>query len=563
MKKYIKKFVATLIFSAFAFYTFLFFAPTEVYLGNTLDFLVSIKSVVLVLLVLATTSSVVFSVVVSFLPIKVLKIVNLGVFGITLCFYIQALFLNGSLTQLNGEEQVISKETYISNIAIWIAIFAVVFIFWFVCKKMKKEKVYISGTKYVAVALIIMQFVGCVSLFLNYDNSTSQLKTLYLSSEGRFELSKDKNVVCFILDHADGMTVDLALNDDPNMFEGFEGFTYYPDHIYTHGRTFPALTYLITKEKYFYNLPFQDYFNNASENSEFLASLDTLCEDVRVYTEARYLGVSAMKKIDNLSSDYSNNLSDLKILGFIKQTLKISAFRELPYLLKGFFAYRTEDVNSESLIAKDEVAPVNDDLEFYNSINDKRLSINKTYSSAFRLYHMFGPHPGAKINENAEYVAQASVSQALRGNMKIIKTYIQQLKDLGIYDNTTIIITADHGNFTGDVRNPQNCILMVKEANADLSHPIKISQAQVSQEDYFATVIKALGGDYSMFGKPYDEVLESEVRTRNLYNIEINDKIEETLLREYVVVGDGRDLSNYKPTGNEWDVKYSMNDFEQ
>ncbi len=562
MKRYIKKFTASLIFSAFAFFTVFFFAPAEVYLGNTLDFQVSINSVIKVLPVFAAAATLIFSFVISFLPVKVLKIVNLSIFGITLCFYIQALFLNGSLAQLNGEKTVISKTTYISNIAIWIAILAVVFVCWLIFKKLKKEKAYITATKLVAVALVIMQLTGFISLFLKYDNSISQLKTQYLSSEGRFELSKQKNVVCFILDCADNETVNLALKEDPDMFAGLDGFTYYPDHIFIHGRTFPAMTYLLTKEKYYYDKPYQEYFNSACENSEFLASLDSLCSDVRVYTEASYLGLTAMETVDNLSSNYSNDLSDIKLIGFIKHSLKISAFREMPYLFKDYFAYKTEEVNKDSLVARDDVAPVNDDLEFYNTINEQKLSLNESYSSAFRFYHMFGPHPGATIDENAEYVAEATLSQAMRGDMKIVKTYIKQLKELGIYDNTTIIITADHGYFSGNVKIPQNCLLLVKEANADTSQPLKISQAQVSQEDYFATVIKSFGGDYSKFGKAYDDISETENRTRYHYNTEINSDVEETLLKEYAITGDGRDLNNYKATGKEWEVKFSRNNSE-
>ena len=67
------------------------------------------------------------------------------------------------------------------------------------------------------------------------------------------------------------------------------------------------------------------------------------------------------------------------------------------------------------------------------------------------------------INENAEYVEEATLTQALRGDFKIIKTYIEQLKELGIYDNTTIIVTADHGYFYGELKQPQTCLFLVKQ----------------------------------------------------------------------------------------------------
>jgi hypothetical protein len=81
-----------------------------VYLGNTLDFQVAIDSVIKVLGVLGLGATLAFSIIISFLPVKVLKFVNLSVFALTLCCYIQSLFLNGSLMQLNGEENTIAKS---------------------------------------------------------------------------------------------------------------------------------------------------------------------------------------------------------------------------------------------------------------------------------------------------------------------------------------------------------------------------------------------------------------------------------------------------------------------
>jgi len=147
----------------------------------------------------------------------------------------------------------------------------------------------------------------------------------------------------------------------------------------------------------------------------------------------------------------------------------------------------------------------------------------------------------------------------LRGDLKIIKEYLEQLKSVGACDDSTIIITADHGEYKGRFDKPQTCLLMVKESGADTTKPIKISQAQVSHENIFPTVIKAIGGEYTKYGKALDEVTEEENVKRYTYNTEIDSETGyETVMKEYVIDGDASDMNNYKATGKEWDVKSTV-----
>ena len=554
--KYLKKLVSSLIFSGFGLFTLLFFAPVEVYLGNPTDFRFSLDAAVGVLAVTALLATVIFSLLASLLPVKVLKFVNLGILGVTLCYYIQFLLLNGEMITLDGNSLYLTRETKLINAFIWLGIFSAVFVAWFVFKKLGKEKLYITVTKYLAVALAIMQLTGFFSLFLTYDRSVNETKSLYFSSEGRLEVSEKNNVLYFIIDYCDGWIVDAALEEDPNLFSGLDGFTYYPDNVYTHARTFPAVPYLLTGEKYLNDIPFQSYIDNSFRDNRFLQKIDALGTDIRVYTEPLYVGEYALPYVDNYRSKDTNDLSDMKILQFVGETFKVSAFRGAPYAFKRFFAYNTDTVNFNSLVQDEDYAPVTNDPEFYNTIKTTKISVNENYDSAFRFYHMYGSHPGATFNENMEYEPNVSLPRALRGDLLIIKEYVRQLKELGVYDETTIIITADHGDYYGYFARPQTCLLLVKEAGADSSQPAKTSQAQVSHADLFATTLKAFGVEYASFGTPVSEVEEGVNRKRYHYNMEAIDGCE-GILREYLIEGDGRDEANYTAT-RYWEVIYSL-----
>lgn len=151
----------------------------------------------------------------------------------------------------------------------------------------------------------------------------------------------------------------------------------------------------------------------------------------------------------------------------------------------------------------------------------------------------------------------------LKGDIKIIREYLEQLKTLGVYDNTTIIITADHGhvkyNTVLEMKVAGGCIMLVKPAGADSSKPIVTSLAPVSHADLFATAIKGLGGDATKYGKAIYEIPENEKRDRYYYYTALYTTTDgEVVLREYLIDGPADKLSSYKLTGNNWDMDYSM-----
>jgi len=557
MKRYFKKFLSSVIFSGFGIFTLLFFSPLEVYVGNPSDFRFFIDNAVIILGTASLVLTLLFSCVVSFLPTKLLKLLNLIIFSLSLCYYFQALFLNGSMSILTGESFSVATSTVIVNILIWCLIFAVVFISWYICKRLRKERQYIKTVKCVALAFAAMQLTGFFSMYFSYDKSVNLSKSIYYSTEGQLEVAKSNNVIYFVIDYCDTRIVNDALKEDPQLFEYFNGFTYYEDNVFTHGRTFPAITYMLSGEKCYYDKDYKDYVDDAINNSEFLNEIDNSGADIRLYTDPKVVGSECDRIVDNLIKE--KNGPEMNLGGFLIQSLKVSGFRGMPYFAKKYFFYESERVNTASIVQRDNVAPINDDLAFYSSILEDRVSVNDKFSSTFRFYHMFGSHPGASINENAEYLEWASLSQALRGDLKIIKEYLEQLKSVGACDDSTIIITADHGEYKGRFDKPQTCLLMVKESGADTTKPIKISQAQVSHENIFPTVIKAIGGEYTKYGKALDEVTEEENVKRYTYNTEIDSETGyETVMKEYVIDGDASDMNNYKATGKEWDVKSTV-----
>ena len=111
------------------------------------------------------------------------------------------------------------------------------------------------------------------------------------------------------------------------------------------------------------------------------------------------------------------------------------------------------------------------------------------------------------MNENAERVkkSKTSLKQQIDGAMKIISEYIDEMKEKGIYDCSTIIITADHG---GEALY-QNPAVFVKRRNEH--HPFAVSSVPLTFRNLRATFAEGSIADYrDKYGPGMFDVEESE-----------------------------------------------------
>lgn len=548
--------------NAFTALTVLFFSPLEVYLGNVLEFSFPFNNVWWIMLAAAAALAGVVSAVEMLLPERLFWPMNLTGFGVGLCCYVQAMFLNGQMNSLTGEGDVYSTATVVLNLFIWALILAAVYIFAGVMVKLNKHRTAVSSLIFVSAALVTMQTVAFVTQLLSTDPAAFR-KGDYLTNAGQFEVSHEDNVVEFIVDTCDVRYFRWALERYPDMTDNLKGFTHYNNTTSTHSRTFPSVTYMLTGNMCYFDKPYTQYVSDAHSNSTFLPDLKELGCDIRLFTESPYVSAEAGELLSNSASLNQGSLSYISVPNLLRQMTKIALYRDAPYLVKRRFAYEGGVVNrlvsrlpSPALVANDEY--------FYQQLaGDQRLTVSEKYDKAYRFYHFFGSHPGAKLNAQAQRDEEADGIDAIRGDFYIIEEYIAQLQALGLYEDTTIIITADHGSSGGtktlEVDAPYCPLLLVKPAGKGVDDPFTVSQAPVAHADLFATVMAGVGGDTSAYGRPVWEIGEEEQRDRYYYYTALfSDTDGEIALREYLVRGDANDFANWSLTGRYWDVDYSQ-----
>lgn len=551
--------------SLFLCSTVLFFSPLEVFIGNVQEFVFPFANVWWIQLLTALAASAVLTLAVAFLPKMASFLLSGVMFALGLGCYAQALLMNGAMVSLTGDEMEITQTGTLMNLAIWVLILLAVVMFLLVMARKKKLRVATLVLRYLSAVLTGVQAVALAALVFTADLSGSGVET-FLLADGQYELSPAKNTVVFLLDTCDDDYVEETLSTWPEVRDILAGFTYYPNATSTYSRTYPALTYLLTGEDCRFDQPVAAWVDQAFTNGRLLPDMNRAGVDVRVYTsDLALIGSAANDMIGNSTAYQYSRVENLSLPGLWEGMLKLALYRDMPYMFKEAFAYDGADIN-ECAMNMEEVYYSEYDCDFYDELVAQSITLNEEYDAAFRFYHLFGCHPGAYWDEEMNYADSSEITrpQQLRGSFVMIEEYIQQLKLQGIFDQTTIIITADHGYSGGgdslDLPQAARPVLMIKPAGADGAQPMAVSQAPVCHEDLFATMAASLGIDTAGYGRAVEDIAEDEVRERYYYYSALySDEDGEVALREYRIDGDAADFANWQPTGQWWNIDYSFN----
>ena len=558
-----------LLCNLFLSLTVVFFLPMEVVLGNQKEFFFSFSTIWWLQALIAIAIALVLSLPMFLLPPRAGTAAAAVSLGIGIAFWAQSMFLNGEMGTLTGEAIEISETGVIINAAIWVLLIigTIALVTIFIRKQHKQTRLAMC---LVAGALTLMQAAGCASLLFSSDLSP-RAPDPYLSGEGQYTVSWGTNTIVFVLDTTDQIYFHRMMEKYPEMNDILSGWEYFDNTTSVYSRTYPSVTYLLTGEKCYFDRDFRQYVDEAFEKSTFLKRLHENGTDVRVFPmNPAMVGNYTEDYIANSSGYDYRAFSNLDI-GKLEENLAcISMYKGFPYILKSAAAYSLQNVNISSYKPTDEKAVAYCTIcepDFNALLYRDGMTVSEEYDKAFRFYHLWGCHPGYWWNERFEESADAAPEDALRGSFLMIQEYSQKLKDLHLYDGTTIIVTTDHGSSGGDpdsldVPAAACPLILVKYPDSDENQPLTVNHAPVSHEDLFATIEESL--DVKASGTGSGEALcdfyDGEERTRYYYYSALySDEDGEVALREYAINGDANELGNWKTTGNWWEIQYTMN----
>lgn len=488
-----KKHRYRVLISVFALYACIFYivGPTELFAYNSGDFVYSYSDFILLLLAGTTVLIALANIIIVEFSSDLIFIISvLVLFTYTISSYVQMMFLNGRLQSIDGSIQEWSIGTKLINICIHILIVAVLLLLF---KKIdiKKYLYYISN---IAIGLILVQLVALISIYISTD--VIGYKSRQLIEDNILELSDEGNVVIFILDAYDTQMIDKVLAKNPDYLSPLHDFTYFNNMTSEYGATDGSLPYLLTGvdiNEVDANGQKLDFY----DDTHFLKDIISRGYGIKILTELKYVEEFDDGLIDNFVTTGFCKLDMDKTLSAFDICMK---YKCAPYLFKDFFRYASYDLTN--IIAQSNIYIMGTDDKFDDMIMNQGI-ISGAGNKAFRLYHLYGAHAPYYLDENADidYNNNNPIAQ-WKGSLKIVYDYIDQLKNEGLYDDTTLIVMADHG-LNNSQRNALDRAGM--EYNANRSNPIffikrvderhdelQINSKATSHRQFFDTVMKCI-----------------------------------------------------------------------
>ncbi len=487
----------------FLIFTFAIYMPSSLFISNIDDFALDYIKIVPLIALVSVAVLVIVYIIGLIIPIKRLFYSYvLLVFSLALGFYIQGNFLNPAFNSLNGKEIAWSqyKINGIISIIAWILVFVVPQVVYAI-----KENIMSLIVKWGSLFVTAMQLVSLVVLLLTTHKVVSN--DFAVTKNGEFELSSKNNTIMFVVDTLDASWFEDMLLPNEEYKESLKDFTYFDDAVAGGAPTVLGIPTLLTgKIDMDASRDTSEYYKDAYESSSLFADMQKSNCNVKLFTEFYYLDYCDKNSVDNLKMEQKYVISSRR--GFMECLYKFVSFYAMPQFLKQNFWLYSGEFN-QYITLEDNTSNLYklDDAQFYQDFKEKGITTQND-KNTFVMYHLNGAHSPYVMDENAQAVPSDSigVDSQIRGIFKIIKEYMDELKAKGIYDSSTIIITADHGGI--DLYS--NPAILVKERNANHDEMV-VSDSKITFTNVNNTIASSTLKDSSAYGENVFEVGDKQM----------------------------------------------------
>lgn len=537
-------------------------APFEIYGSNLDEFLFSLMDFLPFCLMIWGLSALAVGALLFLIPDKVYRFAYPITVATAFLLFLQGTYLNLGLSSLPGDnmgEEGVSVGAIILNAAIWILAEGLA-----VASAFLKKRDFL-GPVCILLSVIVLgtQTVNTVFVFLSDDQiavpkydrmkqASEEYVPKVMTDDNLTALSDSSNVIVFIIDRFDENYAEKAYRESPEVYDELTGFTWFQDNIALFGHTYPAVPWMLTNTPYSCEQDRADYLNAAYEGETPLKRLSDAGYTVNLYTQSYY----AYDDEYYLPEYVANVVPVLKPmpiktgdqLAISGNMIQMALYRCLPFALKGLIGDISSSANAKIVLeSQSDNAYTLDMKSVYESVNKTDFTVSE--GKTFSFIHLTGCHD-VSYNENFETPTgdeAGNMAVSVRTSFRIIDRYLQEMKRLGVYDDATVVITGDHSaaiNDAREVREPRITALFVKPSGSGNS-PLRLSPAQVAQEDFWATIFKSEGLDFAAeYGTSVFDYPEDTNRVRyHRWQTYVRDSLDEYL---YEISGPAADFANWK-----------------
>ncbi|GAB7140861.1 hypothetical protein RsTz2092_08150 [Deferribacterales bacterium RsTz2092] len=364
----------------------------------------------------------------------------------TLCLLalVETGILSVSLPALDGNVDAYSVPSrQILDSLLWVVVIALAVKF--------RDKIE-HNSRYVVIALSIYSLMVAADAYsVHIKRPKAQITSVDpLQAYNYARLNKENNVIMLLLDCTSQEVVEDVLKNDSELAAKFNGFINFTNNIGTGGFTFQSIPSIATG--LYYDVEYME-----DHRYRIVGAEESL---VNYFNQLNYNWLFVSSATDTvlmpLSSDDSLT-EDLSILtkGFIKMRIDyLAKLQAMPYLFKYNAAINYPSrrfSNTKSVIDPKTIIrnyPQDTMLDDVRAVLEVADTSDK---STFHFYHLLGGHPTLITNSNCSIDREHpkkltyqnyynQVHCALKGTADIL----QVLRKRDVYDNTTVVMLADH-----------------------------------------------------------------------------------------------------------------------
>ena len=526
---------ALLVLTAFVF------APSQVFLTNAREFNASYFELLGYLFLIALPFFLLALILTVFLPRSLAihqKIVAL-LLSLSLLIWLQGHILVWDYGLLTGGEIYFNTYFLIFDGALWLGV--IIFAY-------KRSSFFYGHVKFISCVLVAVLI--STSLFTYVQTYIPNSNRYKVDRTNEFTFSEERNVIVLVLD-AFQSDMFKKIIDDESYREIFNGFTYFRNSLAGFPSTYASIPNILTGQYYDNSVPFSDFLESAfvSDNSipKVLTDegLEVDCFMGSMYLDKRVM--SNVKERTGIESRTIMNMYDASLFRYVPDFLKGYIYNDGKWFLKNIVPRKliaSSDADGMRIpvntpwITFDKKSLTLEDVAFINNMMTYSNTVDERY--IFKFYHLNGCHDPYLLNENLEYEEMNGADRYERqakATLKLTGLFLDELKRLEVFDNSMIVIIADHG-VRGDIKCNAYPLFLVKKFNGQ--GQMTVSDAPVSLSDIPNTIFTELGlkGDFS--GESIFNLTDADSRERRfLYHNWDGDWYKDHLptLKEYTVSG--------------------------
>lgn len=369
---------------------------------------------------------------------------------------------------------------------------------------------------------------------------------LYVTEKEEFYMSEDENFVILVLDTLDSREFTSLLEEHPEYREIFADFTYFENTTGAYACTRDAISFILSGEWYEEEEPFTDHANKVYSQSPLFAELEQRGYRLNLYEDQLYTQEESV--ISRFENVVKGEYKVKSYPGLAIQELKLVGYRYAPFDLKRFCMTRKAGFDEEIQVECEYRGYTADNGVFKDNVKNVELTTDS--DRQFKFIHLDGAHTPYIYDKDCNVidVSEGSYRQSVEASITVAAQYLEKLKESGVYDNSALIVMADHGyNGPGGEGSMlrQSAMLLIK-GRGEHHDTMEISQAPISYADLQQAYVRLLDGAESA---DVFDWKEGDVRERRFLMDSLGQEEE---IVEYTQTGYAQDMTTMIPTGREF-----------